>query len=90
MIFWLAQINLNAPRISGGFPGLVSRVIALILQVGGAVSLIMVLVGAFLYVTSGGNPDATKKAKDTIMYALIGLVISASAYAIVDFVLDLI
>ena len=52
----------------------------------GAISIIMVLVGALRYVISGGNPQSTKEAKDTILYAVIGLVIVILSLAIVTFV----
>lgn len=52
----------------------------------GAISVIMILVGALRYVVSGGNPQATKEAKDTILYAVIGLAIAIASVAIVKFV----
>lgn len=53
----------------------------------GAVSIIMVLVGAFRYTISAGNPQATKDAKDTILYAIVGLIIAILSLAIINFVL---
>jgi len=53
----------------------------------GAVALIYILIGAFNFVTSQGDPQGTTKARNTIIYAVIGLVIAVSAEAIVDFVL---
>ena len=53
----------------------------------GAVALIYVIIGAFNFVTSQGDPQATSKARNTIIYAVIGLVIAISAEAIVDFVI---
>jgi len=52
----------------------------------GAISLIMILVGALRYVLSAGNPQATKEAKDTILYAVVGLVIVIVSLAIIHFV----
>ncbi|HSX14958.1 MAG TPA: hypothetical protein VLE72_03590 [Candidatus Saccharimonadales bacterium] len=52
----------------------------------GAISVIMVLVGALRYVLSAGNPQATNDAKNTILYAVIGVVIAFAALAIVRFV----
>jgi ABC-type sugar transport system permease subunit len=51
-----------------------------------AVSVIMVIIGALRYVLSGGDSAGTKSAKDTIMYALIGLIVAALSYAAVQFV----
>ena len=53
----------------------------------GLVSVIMIIIGGFRYVTSNGAPDQAKAARNTIMYAVIGLVIAILAYAIVSFVI---
>lgn len=53
----------------------------------GAASVIMIIVGGFRYVTSAGDSNTTKAAKDTILYAVIGLVIALVARALVLFVL---
>lgn len=52
----------------------------------GAVSVIMIIVGGFRFVISQGNPQATKAARETILYAVIGVVVAALAYAAVGFV----
>ena len=53
----------------------------------GAVSVIMIIYGGFKYITSGGNDKNVSGAKNTILYAVIGLVIVALAQVIVRFVL---
>lgn len=53
----------------------------------GAVSVIMVVVGGLRYVISGGNSASVGAAKNTILYAIVGLVIALLAYAIVNFVI---
>ncbi len=53
----------------------------------GAISVLMIVIGGFQYVISQGDPQRVAKAKDTIMYAVIGLVISLLSYAIVAFVI---
>lgn len=52
----------------------------------GVVSIIMILVGALRYTLSAGNPQATKEAKDTILYAVIGLVVAILSLSIIRFV----
>jgi hypothetical protein len=47
----------------------------------------MILFGGLRYVLSGGNSSAVTSAKNTIMYAIIGLVVAFFAYAIVQFVM---
>lgn len=51
-----------------------------------AVAVVMLIVGGFKYVTSGGDQNTVKSAKNTIQYAVIGLVVAILAYAIVRFV----
>ena len=54
----------------------------------GAISVIMIIFGGFRYVTSGGDSAGVTSAKNTILYAIIGLVVAILAYAILDFVLS--
>lgn len=44
----------------------------------------MIVIGAFQYIMSRGNADALKKAKNTIMYAFIGLILFLSSYLILN------
>jgi cytochrome bd-type quinol oxidase subunit 2 len=53
----------------------------------GIVSVIMIIVGGFQYITSSGDSNKVTTAKNTIVYAIIGLVIVALAQFIVQFVL---
>lgn len=52
----------------------------------GAVAVIALIYGGFRYVTSAGNGKNVEAAKETILYAIIGLVVAILAYAIVNFV----
>lgn len=52
------------------------------------ISVIMVVIGGFKYVTSQGNQQQLKSAKDTILYAIVGLVVAIAARAIVQLVVD--
>ena len=54
----------------------------------GAVSVIIIIVAGIMYVTSAGDPAKAKKAKDAILYSVVGLVVAVFAYAIVNFVVD--
>ena len=54
----------------------------------GIVSVIMIIYGGFLYVTSGGDSGKVGNAKNAIIYAIVGLVVVALAQFIVQFVLD--
>ena len=54
----------------------------------GAVSVIMLIIGGIRYTISGGDSTAVTSAKNTILYAVIGIIVSLLAFAIVNFVLD--
>jgi len=61
-------------------------VVNIMLFVIGAVAVIMLVIGGIRYVVSGGNSDQVTGAKNTIMYAIIGIVVAFLAYAAVSFV----
>lgn len=51
------------------------------------VAVIIIIYGGVVFTTSRGDPEKTKKAKNTILYGVIGLAIGLLAFAIVNFVL---
>lgn len=53
----------------------------------GVASIIVIIIGGFMYTTSSGEAAQITKAKNMILYAVVGLVIAFSAYAIVNWVL---
>src|ERR1035437_2330225 len=67
---------------------LVNTVINVLSLAVGIVAVIMIVVGGFRYVASGGKQESVQGAKNTILYAIIGLVIVALAQIIVHFVLN--
>lgn len=79
--------NSNTGILFGG-GGIWARIIRIVSVVVGAVSVLMVIIGGFRYVLSSGDGSNTKAAKDTILYALVGLVIAILANTIVNFVVN--
>lgn len=61
-----------------------------VVAVAGTVALIFVFIGGISYMTSAGDPAKIKKAKDTILYSIIGLIIVALAFTITAFVASII
>ena len=53
----------------------------------GFIAVVMIIVGGLQYTTSSGDTSKVAKAKNTIMYGVIGLVVALLAFAIVNFVL---
>jgi len=68
------------------FGDIMVNIVNIILYIVGAVAVLMLVIGGLRYVLSGGDSSQTKSAKDTILYAIIGIVIAFAAYAIVNFV----
>lgn len=66
---------------------LLTQIINIISVIVGIVAVIMIIWGGFKYITSGGTSEKVTTAKNTILYALIGLIIVALAQIIVRFVL---
>lgn len=64
----------------------IDSILKLVFGVAGGVALLIITIAGFKYVLSQGNPQETAKAKNTILYALIGLVICVTAFAIVGFI----
>ena len=67
---------------------LLTKIINIFSVIVGVVAVVMIIVGGFRYITSGGKDEGVKTAKNTILYALIGLVVVALAQIIVKFVLN--
>ena len=68
--------------------GLVRTIITTIIFAVGMGAVVMIILGGVSYATSQGDPQKVKKAKDTILYGIIGLVVALLAFAIVNFVLS--
>lgn len=69
------------------FSFLVRRIINIFSIVVGAVSVIMIIIGGFRYIISGGDSSGVSNAKNTILYAVVGLVIVLFAQIIIRFIL---
>lgn len=87
------QAGVNAAKGTGvptdlfGGGGVITTVTNVLLFVVGALAVIMIIVGGIRYATSGGNAASVTTAKNTILYAIVGLIIAFLAFAAVNFVL---
>jgi multisubunit Na+/H+ antiporter MnhB subunit len=66
----------------------IKTVTNVLLYVLGAIAVIMIIVGGIRYTTSNGDASSIKSAKDTILYAVVGVVVAILAYAIVNFAIN--
>lgn len=89
-----AQEGAEAARADGmpanlvGPEGVFNKITSTVLYAVGIVSVIMLIYGGLRYVMSGGDSKKVTDAKNTILYAIIGLIIAVLSYAIVHFVLQ--
>ena len=67
---------------------LYARIIYGFMGVTGVVALLMFIIGGFSWMTAGGNQEKVKKGKDTLIWAVFGLVIIFSSYAILRAVFE--
>lgn len=68
--------------------GLIKTIINIFSLIVGVVAVIMIIVGGLRYITSGGDSNNVSAAKNTIIYALLGLVVVALSQFVVQFVLN--
>ncbi len=66
--------------------GIFKTITNVMLFVIGAVSVIMLIIGGIRYTVSNGDSTAVQNAKNTIMYAIIGIIVALIAFAVVNFV----
>lgn len=72
---------------SAGLQSVAATVTRLFSIIVGAISILMIIYGGFRYITSGGDSGKVGSAKNTLIYAIVGLIIVALAQLIVRFVL---
>lgn len=79
--------NGQVPTTLFGDGSIFTTIVNVLLFIIGAICVIMLIWGGIRYTTSAGNSSSVTAAKNTIMYAIIGLVIAFLAFAIVNWVL---
>jgi Type IV secretion system pilin len=87
------QEGVNASQGTGvpeelfGDGSIFTIIVNILLFIIGAISVIMLIIGGIRYTVSGGDAAAVTGAKNTILYAIIGLVVAFLAFAVVNWVL---
>ena len=77
----------NGNPISGS-QGILKTAIQLLITAVGVVSVFAIILGGIQYAISTGDPAKINRAKDTILYAVIGIAVAAVAQSIIIFVID--
>ena len=78
----------GCPEDLFGDNGVFKQVTNTILYIVGIIAVIMLIIGGIKYVISGGDAKKVTDAKNTVLYAIIGLIIAFLAFAIVNFVIS--
>lgn len=81
-----AQGNDTPDTLFGGEGSVFKTVTNVLLFLVGAISVIMLIIGGIRYVISGGDQAQVTSAKNTILYAIVGIIIAFLAFAAVNFV----
>jgi hypothetical protein len=82
--------NVTGPGCSSGgesLSSILADVLDVLSVVAGFIAVIMIIIGGLRYVISGGNDNAVASAKNTIIYALVGVAVLILAQTIVHFIL---
>ncbi len=82
------QCSLAGSDATTRINNIIHTIVNLLSAIVGIVAVIMIIVGGLRYITSGGNDTSVTGAKNTILYAIIGLVVVALAQIIVRFTLS--
>jgi hypothetical protein len=68
--------------------GLISKVTRVIALLAGIGAVIIIIIGGFMYITSGGDSGKVSRAKDTLIYAVVGLIVIVMSQTVIIFVID--
>lgn len=71
-----------------GSNGIIAKAANIIALVAGISAVIIIVISGIMYITSGGDPQSVSRAKNTLIYAVVGLVIVVLARTIITFVLS--
>lgn len=82
----LTPDNIGLPTPKGGLNGVVVTAFNVVFTVLAAISVVYIVIGGIKYALSGGDSSGVKNAKETIMYAILGLVIALLAFGAVNFI----
>lgn len=81
--------SVDIPQVAAGQTQLDSALTGAFM-IAGVIAVLFIIIGGFRYVTSQGNSDATKTAREMIIYSVVGLVIITMAFAIVQIVINVV
>lgn len=66
----------------------IHNIVNILLYIVGLLSVVMIIYGGIIYATSAGDSGKVSMGKNTLLYAVVGLVVAVLAFAIVQWVFD--
>lgn len=91
LIYYFLQVptGIDSSRVNipqSNPDSILSGVLTVVYTLTGAIAVIMLIISGYMYVMSGGNAETVKKAKNGILYSVIGIIVIVSAFTITQFV----
>ena len=83
-----SNCSTSGSDLTSGIGKIAATVVNVLSIVVGAIAVIMIIFAGFRYITSGGDSNGVTSAKNTLIYAIVGIVIVALAQLIVHWVLN--
>jgi hypothetical protein len=80
--------GIASSRTLTGPAGLIYNIINIMLLVGGAIAVLFIIIGGFQYITSAGNEEQAEKGRNTLVNAVIGIVLILLSYVIINVVVN--
>lgn len=69
-----------------GIEGILGNILAIAISGIGFAGFVMLIIGSFQYLLSGGNPKGTEGGRNTITFAIVGLIVALSSWIILQFI----
>ncbi len=89
---WVSDLSecgdFKNPSNNNNLMGTVNTIINVIIGIVGFVAVVMMIMGGISFITSQGDSAKVAKARNTILYGVVGLIVAILAFAIVNFVLS--
>jgi len=82
----LAQLNVTPIPHVNATSARLQDILSIVFATTGAIALLIITISGFRYIASRGDPNAVAGAKNAIIYAVVGLLVSVSAFSIVTLV----
>ena len=64
----------------------ISNIVRILIALSGSLAVIVLMVASIYYITAMGDPGRIKRAKDIILYTMVGLVLIIMSYAIITYI----